>query len=533
MVLLLKTKMHGLFGRCAELLVSRRKWDTLGSFPFLFAARICTGHHCRDSYDYTYLLEQCKSKKSVKKVHAQIVIGGYEQNPFVAAKLVGKYVEYDSNMEVASKVFDSLLDRDVFVWNMVIQGYANLGPFEEALDLYHQMRLSGLSANRYTYPFVLKACGAMKDGNKGQLVHGHVVKLGLDSDLFVANALIASYAKCKDVVISRKVFDNILEKDIISWNSMISGYTVNGHVDEALMLFPAMLQGHTTCLPDHATLVSTLPACVQASAIHVGFWIHSYVIKSGMEVESALGSGLISMYANCGRVSIAREVFVRIKDKNAVAWSAMIRCYGMHGYADEALQMYSQLLESGIHPDEVIFLCLLSACSHAGMVAKGWEIFKEMDDYGIQKNDNHYACMVDLLGRAGFLDQAVEFIESMPVQPGKDVYGALLGACRIHNNIELAEEAAKKLLILDPDNAGRYVILAKMYEDAGRWEDAARVRTAVRENKVRKLTGCSSIEVNCIHHTFGVDDMSHPLTDQIFITLERLDRIMEEEIVIV
>ncbi|KAH7519874.1 hypothetical protein FEM48_Zijuj08G0083500 [Ziziphus jujuba var. spinosa] len=178
--------MHGLFGRCAELLVSRRKWDTLGSFPFLFAARICTGHHCRDSYDYTYLLEQCKSKKSVKKVHAQIVIGGYEQNPFVAAKLVGKYVEYDSNMEVASKVFDSLLDRDVFVWNMVIQGYANLGPFEEALDLYHQMRLSGLSANRYTYPFVLKACGAMKDGNKD---FHHIGKIGQDNGRRNSNSL--------------------------------------------------------------------------------------------------------------------------------------------------------------------------------------------------------------------------------------------------------------------------------------------------------------------------------------------------------
>ncbi|KAF3440360.1 hypothetical protein FNV43_RR18644 [Rhamnella rubrinervis] len=522
--------MHGL-GRCGELMISTR--ETFRSFRFYFAGRTYTRPHLRDSYDYTYLLERCKSKQTTKMLHAQIIIGGYEQNPFVAAKLVGKYVEYSySSMEVARKVFDSLLDRDVFVWNMLIQGYANLGPFVEALDLYYKMRLSGLSANRYTYPFLLKACGAMKDGKKGQVVHGHVVKFGLDSDLFVSNALIAFYAKCKDIEISRKVFDKLHAKDTISWNSLISGYTANGFVDEALMLFHSMLRDHSTGLPDHATLVCTLPACVEASAIQVGFWIHSYIVKSGMKVDSALGSGLISMYANCGRVSIARDVFVQIKDKNVVAWSAMIRCYGMHGYADEALQMFSQFLDFGLHPDGVIFLCLLSACSHAGMVAKGWEIFEEMEDYGVEKNESHYACMVDLLGRAGFIGQAVEFIESMPAQPGKDVYGALLGACRIHNNIELAEEAANKLLILDPDNAGRYVILAKMYEDAGRWEDAARVRTVVREKKIKKLTGCSSIEVNSIHHTFGVDDESHPLTEQIFSTLERLDRNIQEVLVV-
>lgn len=531
LLLLLKILMHGL-GRCAEPLASSKE-------AFRFFRSFCVGRKFtrarrRDSYDYTYLLERCKSKQSVKMLHAQIITGGFEQNPFVAAKLVGKYVEdSDSNMEVARKVFDSLFERDVFVWNMLIQGYANLGPPEEALGLYCKMRVSGLSANRYSYPFLLKACGGMEDGKNGQVVHGHIVKFGLDSDLFVGNALIAFYAKCRNIEISRKVFDKLHQKDTISWNSIISGYTSNGFVDEALLLFRAMLRDHSTCLPDHATLVCTLPACVQASAIQVGFWIHSYIVKSGMEVDSALGSGLISMYANCGRVSIARDVFIRIKDKNVVAWSAMIRCYGMHGYADEALQMFSQLVEFGLHPDSVIFLCLLSACSHAGKVAEGWEIFQEMEGYGIEKNESHYACMVDLLGRAGFIEQAVEFIESMPVLPGKDVYGALLGACRIHNNIAQAEEAANKLLILDPDNAGRYVILAKMYEDAGRWEDAAKVRTAVRERKIKKLSGCSSIEVNGIHHTFGVGDESHPSTEQIFNSLERLDRIIEEEVLIV
>ncbi|PON82672.1 Tetratricopeptide-like helical domain containing protein [Trema orientale] len=433
-------------------------------------------------------------------MHAQIIVGGHEQNPFSASKLVGKYIEQsnDSSMEDARKVFDSLLERDVFLWNMVIQGYANLGPFGVAVDMYCRMRSSGLSANNYTYPFVLKASGAKKDRKNGRVVHGLLVKSGLYSDLFVGNALVAFYSKCKEVEVSRKVFDDIPHKDIISWNSMISGYTANGYEDEALVLFSTMLRDHRTCFPDHTTLASALRACVQASAIQAGFWIHSCIMKSGMEEDAALSSGLISMYANCGRVSIAREVFVQSRYKSVEVWSAMIRCYGMHGHADEAVQMFSQFLDFGLYPDGVMFLCLLSACNHAGMVEKGCELFRRMDDYGVRKNQKHYACMVDLLGRAGYIEEAIEFIRDMPVQPGRDVYGALLGACKMQNNIELAEEIAERLLVVDPDDAQGYITLANLYEEKGRWEEAARMRKELREKKIRKLTGISSIEVDCI-----------------------------------
>ncbi|KAF2306310.1 hypothetical protein GH714_016390 [Hevea brasiliensis] len=392
------------------------------------------------------------------------------------------------------------------------------------------MRLSGICANRYTYPFVLKACGVSRERKNGQVIHGHAVKSGLDTDLFVGNSLVAFYAKCQEVDLSRKVFDEIPKRDLVSWNSMISGYTVNGYVDAALTLFRAMLRDQLTSAPDNATLVAILPACAQAAAVQLGFWIHSYIIKTSMEINAALGSGLISMYANCGRVNIARDVFDGVSDKNIVVWNAIIRCYGMHGYADEALQMFSQLIENGIQPDGVIFLCLLSTCSHAGLVEKGRELFARMGDYAVDKKEEHYACMVDILGRAGYLDEAVAIIRTMPVRPSKNVYGALLGACRIHNNIELAEEAAERLFVLDPDNAGRYIILAKMYEDAERWEDSARVRKLLRERKIKKPIGCSSIEVDCAHHSFGVEDESHPYKEQIYDALERLDRIMGDEL---
>lgn len=484
----------------------------------------------RDSFYYTDLLHLCKTTDSIKKAHAQVVVGGHEQDPFIVAKLVDKYTQHsDSGLEYARKVFDKLSARDVFCWNVVIKGYANVGPFAEALNVYDEMRCAGTTPNRYTYPFVLKACGAERASQKGHAIHGHAVKCGLDLDLFVGNALVSFYAKCQEVEASRKVFDEMPQRDIVSWNSMISGYTTNGYVDDAVLLFYDMFRDDDIGAPDNATLVTVLPAFAQKADIHAGYWIHCYIVKTGMKLDPALGSGLISLYANCGYISMARAIFDRISDRTIFVWNAIIRCYGMHGHAQEALSMFQQLVDAGLRPDGVVFLCLLSACSHAGMLAQGWDLFQTMETYGVAKSEAHYACIVDLLGRAGDLKKAVEFIQSMPIQPGKNVYGALLGACRIHKNIELAEFTAEKLFVLDPNNAGRYVILAQMYEDAGQWQDAARVRKAIRENDIKKPIGYSSVELESGHRKFGANDESHPYSAQIFETLQSLDRIMGKE----
>ncbi|RDX80966.1 Pentatricopeptide repeat-containing protein, mitochondrial, partial [Mucuna pruriens] len=490
--------------------VSRRVQQILGPKPH------------KDSFYYTHLLHLCKTTGSIKKAHAQVVVGGHEQDPFLAAKLIDNYAHLrgSSNLECARKVFDNLSEPDVFCWNVVIKGYANVGPFGEALKVYDAMRWSGTTPNRYTYPFVLKACGAEGASQKGQVIHGHAVKCGLDLDLFVGNALVTFYAKCQDIEMSRKVFDEIPHRDIVSWNSMISGYTVNGYVDDAIMLFYGMLRDEGVGGLDHATLVTVLPAFAQVADIHAGYWIHCYIVKTGMGLDSAVGSGLISLYSNCGYVSMARAIFDKIADRNIVLWNAIIRCYGTHGLAQEALSLFQQLVEAGLHPDGII---------HAGLLEQGWHLFHTMETYGVAKSEAHYACIVDLLGRAGDLEKAVEFIQSMPIQPGKNVYGALLGACRIHKNIELAELAAEKLFVLDPYNAGRYVILAQMYEDAGRWQDAARVRKVVKEKEIKKPIGYSSVELESGHQKFGVNDETHLYTTQIFQTLLSLDRVMGKE----
>jgi len=484
----------------------------------------------KTSFHYTDQLHHCKTIDSIKQTHAQIIIGGHKQDPFIAAKLIDKYSQLGgTNVEHARKVFDDLSHRDVFCWNNVIKGYANMGPFVEALNVYNVMRLSGATPNRYTYPFVLKACGAERDCLKGRIIHGNVVKCGLEFDLFVANAFVAFYAKCKEIEASRKVFNEMPDRDIVSWNSMMSGYIVNGYVDEAVMLFCDMLRDDGIGFPDNATLVTVLPAFAEKADIHAGYWIHCYIVKTGMKLDPAVGCGLITLYSNCGYIRMARAVFDQISDRNVIVWSAIIRCYGMHGVAQEALSMFRQLVQSGLHPDGIVFLSLLSACSHAGMHEEGWHLFQTMETYGVVKSEAHYACMVDLLGRAGNLEKATELIQSMPIQPGKNVYGALLGASRIHKNIELAELAAEKLFVLDPNNAGRYVILAQMYEDEGRWKDAAKLRKVIREKEIKKPIGYSSVELESGHKKFGVNDETHPLTTEIFETLVSLGRTMGKE----
>nr|KYP31274.1 hypothetical protein KK1_048536 [Cajanus cajan] len=400
-------------------------------------------------------------------MHAHIVVEGYDQNPFIATKLIDSYAHLGPrNLNNASKVFDNLSQPDVFCCNVVIKGYANAGPFAEALKVYNAMR---------------------------------------------------------------KLFDEIPQRDVVSWNSMISGYIVNGYVDDAIRVFYDMLRDEGVVGPDHATFVMVLPAFAQVADVHAGYWIHCYIVKTGMRLDSAVESGLISLYSNCGYVSMARAIFDKVFDRNVVVWNAIIKCYWTHGLAQEALALFQQLVESGLRPDGIVFLCLLSACSHAGLLEQGWHIFHTMETHGVAKSEAHYACIVDLLGRAGDLEKAVQFIQSMPIQPGKNVYGALLGACRIHKKIELAELAAEKLFVLDPDNVGRYVILSQMYEDSGRWQDAARVRKVVKEKEIKKPIGYSSVELESGHHKFGVNDETHLYTTQIFQILLSLDRVMGKE----
>lgn len=279
---------------------------------------------------------------------------------------------------------------------------------------------------------------------------------------------------------------------------------------EALAFFREMqVQG---IKPVSINMITVLPVCADLLAVEQGKKIHGCVIGSGFESDVVLDTVLISMYAKCGHIDTAQRVFEKMSSRDVVVWNAMILGYGIHGHGEDALALFSRMQQTGTKLDHIIFIGVLTTCSHAGLVEEGWQYFESMkSDYGLAPKLEHYSCLVDLLGRAGHLGEAYDIIKKMPLEPHAVVWGFLLGACRIQCNIELVEEAAKHLFELEPDNAGCYVLLSNINAEAGRWEDVAKLKTIMKERDMKKQPGYSFIEVNKNVHTFLVGDRSHPL----------------------
>eukprot|EP01018_Ginkgo_biloba_P018613 Gb_39440 [translate_table: standard] len=472
------------------------------------------------------LLQSCTNIKLLNQIHACMFRIGVHQNVSLLSKLLSMYTKCGA-MDKARLVFDKIHKSDCILWNIMIRGYATHGPREEALALYYQMQLAGIPPDKLTFPSVLKACGSLSALEEGRKVHDLISGTGFESNVFVGNALIAMYAKCGSVDLARLVFDKMHQRDLVSWNSMIVGYTQNGHAKEALVLYHQMQLASVRA--DPFTMVSVLHACAHLGALQQGKCIHNYIIRKGIELNVYVNTALLDLYAKCGSIEIARKVFDKMSTKDEAAWSAMIVGYGVNGLAEDALALFTQMQQTNTKPTDSTFIGVLSACIHAGLVDKGWQYFNCMSqDYGITPKLEHYTCMVDLLGRAGLLDEAHEFIKKMPLEPDAVVWGALLGACRIHSNTDLIEHVAECLSELEPENSGWYVLLSNIYAAAGRWDDVTRVRRMMKDRGVKKAPGCSLIEVNNKVHEFLVGDRSHPQSNKIYAMLESLTSKMKE-----
>eukprot|EP01018_Ginkgo_biloba_P029665 Gb_20774 [translate_table: standard] len=481
-----------------------------------------------DEYTFPFVLKACAGLSALeegKKIHHNIVRSGFRVDIFVATALIDMYAKCGS-IDDARKVFDKMSTRDVVSWSAMIAGYAHNGRASEALTLFHQMQLEDMKPNSVTFACVLPACAQLGAMQQGKLIHDYIIRSGFESDVIVGTALIDMYAKCGSLEIARKLFDKMSERNVVSWSAMIAGYAQNGHANEALKLFDQMqLLG---VKPDSVTMVSVLQACAHLGALQQGKWIHDYIIRNHFEADVSVGTALIDMYAKCGSVEVARQCFDKMPKRNVISWSAMISGYGMHGHGDDALTLFSQMQETNTLPDDITFISVLSACGHAGLVDEGWHYFNCMSQYYcITPRAKHYACMVDLLGRAGHLNEAQDFIKRMPLEPDAGVWGALLSACRTHGNIELGKRVAERLFGLEPENAGYYVLLSNIYATAGRWEDVATVRMMMKERGLKKTPGCSFIEFNKRVHAFLVGDRSHPQSEKIYATLETLNQQME------
>ncbi|KAK9122821.1 hypothetical protein Sjap_012423 [Stephania japonica] len=478
-----------------------------------------------DPKTYVSTLRTCKTISQIKQTHARITVTGMSHNPNVANKIIHVYTQFHAINE-ASAFFDSMTHREPFAYSLILVGFSKMGDFDNSMRTFREIVSLGIVPDSYTLPFALRVCDDPNCLKLGRMIHNVVYKNGWNSNSYVVSALVMMYMKCGGVEDAWRVFDEIPERDLVTWTVMISGYVECGNAREALVMFDRMLDEGV--VPDRQTMVTVVFACAKVGAMHKAEYVHEYVWRSNFGLDVILGTAMIDMYAKCGSVDSARGIFDVMEEKNVVSWSAMIAAYGYHGHGSEALDLFHVMVQSGVEPNRITFLNLLYACSHAGLVDEGRRIFDSMEEcHSVKPDVKHYTCMVDLLGRAGRLNEALEFIENMPLEGDAGLLGAFLGACRIYKNVELAEKAAESLLELQPNTSGHYVLLSNIFANAGRWEDVAKVRELMTHRKLKKIPGRTWIEVNNKIYQFGVGDGTHPRTKEIYDMLQRLSERLE------
>lgn len=514
-----------------------------------------------NSMTYASVLSACASVLDLgwgKHLHAHIVRSESSIDVFVGSALVDMYAKC-SCLEAAKQMFDSLPDRNTVSWTSIIGGFAQSGLKDEALALFNKMRKAAVASDQFTLATVLGACSSIKNLTLGVQFHAYTMKIGYESTVPVANALLTMYAKCESVQMADLIFQSMPARDVISWttmvtahsqmgdisnahalfnmmpernivtwNSMLAAYIQHGHAEEGLKMYIRMLR-EADVKSDWITFTSLFSACADSATLRLGNQIVSQSIKSGFDYDVSVANGIITMYSKCGRIEEAQEIFNLIPVKDLVSWNAMITGYAQNGLGRKAIQIFEDMLKMGTEPDYVTYIAVLSGCSHSGLVSEGQYYFTSMTkDHSISPRPEHFACMVDLLGRAGYLEQAKMMIDEMPSQPTAAVWGALLGACRIHGNTKLAECAVKHLFELDSKDSGSYVLLANTYANAGKLDDVAEVRKLMRERGIQKNPGCSWTEVDNRIHVFTVDDTSHPQIGDVHRMLDEVLKKIEE-----
>lgn len=476
---------------------------------FEFYSRMQLAWVSPDGFTYPLVLKACSGLAWLeigRRVHGQIYRHGFEGDVFVQNGLVALYSKC-GQVAKGRIVFDKLHDRSIVSWTSVISGYAQNGQPMEALRIFSQMRRRNVEPDWIALVSVLRAYTDVEDLEQGKSIHGFVIKRGLELEPDLLISLTSMYAKCGQVTVARLLFNSMELHNVILWNAMISGYAKNGYGEEAVELFKEMVAKNIR--PDSITVTSAILACAQIGSLELAKWMDDYISKSKYRSDIIVSTALVDMFAKCGSVDSARKVFDRKLDKDTVMWSAMIVGYGMHGHGQEALDLYHSMQQAGVSPNDVTFIGLLTACNHAGLVDEGWKLFHSMKQHKIEPRHQHYACVVDLLGRAGYLNQAYNFILKMPIEPGVSIWGALLSACKIHRHVELGEYAAEQLFLLDPYNTGHYVQLSNLYASARLWSHVDKLRVRMKEKGVTKDLGYSLIETNGKLQAFGVGDIVH------------------------
>lgn len=485
------------------------------------------GGYVPDRFTLSGIISACTELESEslllgKQLHSWVIRSGFALDVCIGCSLVDMYAKcsVDGSLDDSRRVFDRMEDHNVMSWTAIITGYVQRGGRDkEAIELFCRMMESPVPPNHFTFSSVLKACGNLSDSHIGEQFYGLVVKHGFASDDCVENSVISMYARSGRMDNAQKAFESLFEKNLVSYNTIVDAYAKNLDSEGAFKLFQEITDAGIEV--NAFTFASLLSGASNIGAIGKGEQIHAQLLKSGFQSNQRVSNALISMYARCGHIEAAFQVFKEMGDHNVISWTSMITGFAKHGFATRALEIFHKMLETGIRPNEITYVAVLSACSHAGVISKGWEIFKSMQkEHGIAPRMEHYACMVDLLGRSGSLREAFEFINTMPFTPDALVWRTFLGACRVHHDKELGEHAAKMILQQDPLDAAAYILLSNLYASAGQWEDVTQIRKNMKERNLIKEAGCSWIEVDNKMHRFHVADTSHPQVQEIY---EKLD----------
>ncbi|KAF5736877.1 pentatricopeptide repeat-containing protein [Tripterygium wilfordii] len=487
-----------------------------------------------------------------KEIHGLAAKMGFELDPFVQTGLVGMYAACGRIMD-ARLVFDKMSQRDVVTWSIMMDGYCQSGLFNNVFQLFEEMKSSNVEPDGIILSIIISACGRAGNLSYGKEIHEYLKEKHVFLDPYLQSALVTMYANCgrmdtaqelydrmspKNLIVStamlsgyskmgqikmaRLIFNHMVDKDMVCWSAMISGYAESDQPQEALNLFKEMQV--LGIKPDQITMLSVVSACAHLGALDQAKQIHIYVDKNGFGKAVAVNNALVDMYAKCGSLERAREVFNNMPRRNVISWTSMINAFSMHGDAHNALGLFHEMKNENVEPNGVTFVGLLYACSHAGLVEVGRKIFSSMiNEYNITPKHEHYGCMVDLFGRANLLREALELVESMPMAPNVVIWGSLMAACRVHGEIELGEFAAKRLLELEPDHDGALVLLSNIYAKDRRWQDVGEVRKLMKERGISKERGCSRIELNNDIHEFLVADRNHEQADQIY---DKLDEVV-------
>ncbi|PKI75737.1 hypothetical protein CRG98_003880 [Punica granatum] len=514
----------------------------------------------------TWLVQRCKSLNQLKELHAHLLKFDLPDNPasigpllsFAATSKNGSFFSY------ARSIFRYLRKRNAFVYNTMIRGYVQSNPPVSSVLCYLDMLESGIAANNYTFPPLIKACTLMGSDSVpvGRLVHAHVAKSGFCDDPFVVSALIEFYSSACNLETARKLFDRSSNKDVVIWTSLIDGYGKAGDVESARELFEkmpfrnviswsALIAAYSrvgdfkevlrlfsqmqemVIKPNESVLVSVLTACAHLGAVTQGLWVHSYAKRLKFESNPILATALIDMYSKCGFVELALSVFNDMPVKDARAWNAMISGVALNGDGRKSLKLFHEMVNHGIRPTETTFVVVLTACTHAGLVMEGLSLFAEMGSvYNIEPRMEHLACVVDLLARSGLVGEAEEFVEKkMGGIEGADVnvWGALLSACRVYGNVELGNRIWRRLAEMGINDCGSHVLSYNMYREAGWEHEAKQVRKLISDAGMMKKPGCSVIELDGIVEEFVAGDFRHPKAEEMYKLLNSFPRVSHSE----